>query len=160
MSRKPAKTQHSSTKKPTRNNAPTAARQASSTVADLQEQVSALTRELAEAREQQTATVDILKVISSSAFDLKVVFETVAESSVKLCGANRAFIYRFDGELLHVAAAAFPTAIILRSRTDRLRSARARGWPLPHREAGFGRRHWSVRARGRLTTRPRRRSRG
>jgi signal transduction histidine kinase len=55
--------------------------------------------------EQQTATTDVLEVISRSAFDLKVVFETVAESSVRLCGANRAFIYRFDGELLRVAAA-------------------------------------------------------
>jgi signal transduction histidine kinase/putative methionine-R-sulfoxide reductase with GAF domain len=60
---------------------------------------------LGEALEQQTATSEILEVISRSAFDLKVVFETVAESSVRLCGANRAFIYRFDGELLRVAAA-------------------------------------------------------
>ena len=64
-----------------------------------------IARELAEAREQQTATSEILEVISRSAFDLKVVFETVAESSVRLCGANRAFIYRFDGELLRLAAA-------------------------------------------------------
>src|SRR5262245_52147159 len=49
MSRKPAEA-HNSTKKPKRNNAPTAAPQASSTVADLQEQVSTLTRELADAR--------------------------------------------------------------------------------------------------------------
>ena len=48
MSRKPAKTQHASTMKPKRDNAPTAARQAGSTLADLQQQVSALTRELAE----------------------------------------------------------------------------------------------------------------
>jgi outer membrane lipoprotein SlyB len=51
---------------PKRNNAPTAARPASSTLADLQQQVSALTRELAEAREQQTATSGVLRVISSS----------------------------------------------------------------------------------------------
>src|SRR5262249_26511923 len=100
MSRKPAKTQYASTTKPRHNNAPKAA-----TLADLQAQVSALTRELAETREQQTATSKILEVISRSAFDLKVVFETVVESSVRLCGANRAFIYRFDGELLRVAAA-------------------------------------------------------
>jgi GAF domain-containing protein len=104
-SRKPSKAQHRKPTRPKRSNAPTATRPASSTLADLQAQVSALTRELVEAREQQTATVDVLKVISSSAFDLKAVFETMAESSVKLCGANRAFIYRFDGELLRVAAA-------------------------------------------------------
>jgi len=46
MSRKPAKTQHGSTTKPKRNNAPTAARLANSTLADLQQQVSAFAREL------------------------------------------------------------------------------------------------------------------
>ena len=63
-----------------------------------------LLNELRESLEQQTATSRVLDVISRSAFDLHAVFETVAESSVKLCGADRAFIYRFDGELLRVAA--------------------------------------------------------
>ncbi len=63
------------------------------------------TRELGESLEQQTATSKVLEVISRSAFDLQAVFETVAESSVRLCGADRAFIHRFDGELLHMAAA-------------------------------------------------------
>jgi two-component system, NtrC family, sensor kinase len=61
------------------------------------------TRELTESLEQQTATSKVLDVISRSAFDLHAVFETVAESSVRLCGADRAFIYRFDGELLRLA---------------------------------------------------------
>src|SRR3984893_9461133 len=64
-----------------------------------------LLSEQREALEQQTATSDVLEVISRSAFDLKPVFETVAESSVKLCGSERALIYRFDGELLRLAAA-------------------------------------------------------
>ena len=63
-----------------------------------------LLNELRQSLEQQTATSKVLDVISRSAFDLKAVFEAVAESSVKLCGADRAFFYRFDGELLRVAA--------------------------------------------------------
>jgi signal transduction histidine kinase len=63
------------------------------------------TADLSESLQQQTATSKVLEVISRSAFDLQAVFETVAESSVRLCGADRAFIYRFDGELLRMVVA-------------------------------------------------------
>ena len=63
------------------------------------------TTDLTESLEQQTATSKVLEVISRSAFDLQAVFETVAESSVRLCGADRALVFRFDGELLRIAVA-------------------------------------------------------
>jgi GAF domain-containing protein len=64
-----------------------------------------LLNELKQSLEQQTATANVLDVISRSAFDLHAVFKAVAESSVRLCGADRAFIFRFDGELLRMVVA-------------------------------------------------------
>ena len=60
--------------------------------------------DLTEALEQQTATAKVLEVISRSALELKAVFEAVVESSVRLCGAERGLIYRFDGEMLRIAS--------------------------------------------------------
>jgi GAF domain-containing protein len=104
MSRKPAKTQQSSTTKPRRNNAPTAARPASSTLADLQEQVGALTRELVEAREQQAASSEVLRVISSSATDVQRVFEMIGERAGKLCDAEISVVSMVDGELIRLVS--------------------------------------------------------
>jgi GAF domain-containing protein len=68
------------------------------------DEVQARTEELSESLQQQTATAHLLEVISRSAFDLRPVFETIAESAVRLCEARLAFIYRFDGEVLRMVA--------------------------------------------------------
>jgi signal transduction histidine kinase len=61
-----------------------------------------LFNETKEALERQTATSDILRVISSSPTDVQPVFEAVLASGVRLCGAQFGGVFRFDGELIHL----------------------------------------------------------
>ena len=58
-------------------------------------------RDLTEALEQQTATSEILRVISSSPTDVQPVFDTIARNAVTLCDSLFANVFRFDGEQLH-----------------------------------------------------------
>ena len=60
--------------------------------------------ELRVALEQQTATAEILRVISSSPTDVQPVFDTIVNSAPRLCGARFCLLYRFDGERLHLVA--------------------------------------------------------
>ena len=62
------------------------------------------TRQLTEALEQQTATAELLRVISRSPTDVQPVFDAIAHEVVRLCGASYSVVTRFDGELLHLAA--------------------------------------------------------
>ena len=72
--------------------------------ARLFEEVQARTKDLQEALQQQTATSDVLKVISRSAFDLQAVFDALISSAVELIGSKHGTIYVRDGEGLRIRA--------------------------------------------------------
>ncbi|MFN0315449.1 MAG: GAF domain-containing protein, partial [Burkholderiales bacterium] len=78
--------------------------------------------------EQQTATSEILRVISQSQRDVQPVFETIATNALKLCGAHTGAVFMFDGELIRFAAADS-------ANPDRIEAIR-RSFPMPPGRAG------------------------
>jgi class 3 adenylate cyclase len=84
--------------------------------ADLQKQVAALTREVKEAREQQTATSEVLQVISSSSGELAPVFESLLASARHLCGAEFGIILLREGDAFRTVALHGTTAAYTEAR--------------------------------------------
>jgi transcriptional regulator with GAF, ATPase, and Fis domain len=100
-------------------------------VASEQGEIVRLTRELNEAREQQTATSVVLGVISSSGGELGPVFHAMLENATRLCEAKFGVLWRLDGEAFHTAATqGLPPALAKYLK-------RGPHWPGP--ETGLGR---------------------
>jgi hypothetical protein len=98
-----------------RRSGPKTVRRRGSSTARQETKVARLTRELNEALEQQTATSEVLHVISSSPGDLQPVFATMLANAVRVCDATSGNIYGWDGETLsyletHNTSAAFAEA--------------------------------------------------
>jgi GAF domain-containing protein len=85
--------------------APKAGHPRRTSTAKLETEVARLTRERDELLEQQTATSEVLQVISSSPSDLQPVFQTILEKAVRICDAKFGNIYRWDGETFRLLAA-------------------------------------------------------
>src|SRR5260370_24105755 len=81
-----------------------AVRHSSSSPSGQETEVARLTRELHEAQEQQTATVEVLKIISTSPTELQPVLEVVARSAARFCEADDVSIFELDGKYLRIAA--------------------------------------------------------
>ena len=101
-SRKPAKARQATKAKRGAASKPVRNRRVSALSKDTE--VARLARELAEALEQQTATSEVLGVISSSPGELEPVFQTMLANATRICHAKFGIMFRFDGEKYHFAA--------------------------------------------------------
>jgi two-component system, NtrC family, sensor kinase len=81
-----------------------AVRRSSSSASGQETEVARLARELHEAQEQQMATAEVLKIISTSPTELQPVLEVVARSAARYCKADDLTIFELDGQALRIAA--------------------------------------------------------
>jgi hypothetical protein len=98
------KTLRRKTGSPKRSRAPKPARTRTPSVADLQRQVVTLSRQLNQAREQQTASSEVLQTISSSSGDLAQVFQAILARGVRLCEASYGAMWLKEGDGFRNAA--------------------------------------------------------
>jgi transcriptional regulator with GAF, ATPase, and Fis domain len=101
---KPNKAQRRKTPEPKRRDAPKAVARSNSPPTSEETEVARLTRELNEARERQTATLDVLQVISSSPPELEPVFQTMLANATRLCNASHGAMWLCQEDGLRTVA--------------------------------------------------------
>jgi GAF domain-containing protein len=102
VTHKTAKARRRKTTKAKPGSSPIPARRGHSSVVDLQEKLEHQARELAEARQQQTATADVLRVISSSPGELKPVFQAILQNATRICEAKFANLWLREGNKFRI----------------------------------------------------------